>query len=38
VLKVNLLPSERAAIERRVCTNSEAYELLLMARDSPRGG
>jgi adenylate cyclase len=37
-LKVKLLPAERAAIEQRSTTNSEAYELFLMARGFQRKG
>jgi adenylate cyclase len=37
-LKLKLLPEERAAIEQRSTTNSEAYELYLMARGFQRKG
>jgi adenylate cyclase len=37
-LKVTLLPAEKAAIEARSTTNSEAYELFLMARGFQRKG
>ena len=37
-LKVKLLPAEKAAIEQRSTTNSEAYELFLMARGFQRKG
>jgi adenylate cyclase len=37
-LKVKLLPAEKAAIEQRSTTNSEAYELFLMAREFQRKG
>jgi adenylate cyclase len=37
-LKVKLLPTEKAAIEQRSTTNSEAYELFLMARVFQRKG
>jgi adenylate cyclase len=37
-LKVRLLPAEKAAIEQRSTTNSEAYELFLMARGFQRKG
>jgi adenylate cyclase len=37
-LKVKLLPAEKAAIEQRSTTNSEAYELYLMARGFQRKG
>jgi adenylate cyclase len=37
-LKVKLLPAERAAIGQRSTTNSEAYELFLMARGFQRKG
>jgi len=37
-LKVKLLPDEKAAIEQRSTTNSEAYELFLMARGFQRKG
>jgi adenylate cyclase len=37
-LKLKLLPEERAAIEQRSTTNSEAYELFLMARGFQRKG
>jgi TolB-like protein/Tfp pilus assembly protein PilF len=37
-LKVKLLPAEQAAIEQRVTTNPEAYELFLMARGFHRKG
>jgi adenylate cyclase len=37
-LKLKLAPDEKAAIERRSTTNSEAYELFLMARDFQRKG
>jgi adenylate cyclase len=37
-LKLKLLPAERAAIEQRSTTNSEAYELFLMARGFQRKG
>ena len=37
-LKVKLLPEEKAAIEQRSTTSSEAYELFLMARGFQRKG
>jgi len=37
-LKLKLLPEEKAAIEQRSTTNSEAYELFLMARGFQRKG
>ena len=37
-LKVKLLPAEKAAIEQRSTSNSEAYELFLMARGFHRKG
>jgi adenylate cyclase len=37
-LKVKLLPAEQAAIEQRSTSNSEAYELFLMARGFHRKG
>ena len=37
-LKVRLLPAEKAAIEQRSTSNSEAYELFLMARGFQRTG
>jgi adenylate cyclase len=37
-LKVKLLPAEKAAIEQRSTTNSEAYELFLMAHGFQRKG
>ena len=37
-LKVKLLPAEKAAIEQRPTSNSEAYELFLMARGFQRKG
>ncbi len=37
-LKVKLLPAEKAAIEQRSTTSSEAYELFLMARGFQRKG
>jgi adenylate cyclase len=37
-LKLKLLPAEKAAIEQRSTTNSEAYELFLMARGFQRKG
>jgi adenylate cyclase len=37
-LKVKLAPAERAAIETRATTNSEAYELYLLARQFARTG
>lgn len=37
-LKVQLLPAEKAAIEQRSTSNSEAYELFLMARGFHRKG
>jgi adenylate cyclase len=37
-LRLKLLPEERAAIEQRSTTNSEAYELFLMARGFQRKG
>ena len=38
VLKVKLLPAEKAAIEQRFTMNPEAYELFLMARGFQRKG
>ena len=37
-LKLKLLPEEKAAIEQRSTTNSDAYELFLMAREFQRKG
>jgi adenylate cyclase len=37
-LKVKLLPAERAAIEQRFTTSTEAYELFLLARGFQRKG
>ena len=37
-LKVKLAPAERQAIDRRETTNTEAYELFLMARQLTRSG
>jgi adenylate cyclase len=37
-LKVKLLPAEKQALEQRVTTNSEAYELFLVARGFQRKG
>jgi len=37
-LELRLAPAEKAAIEQRSTTNSEAYELFLMARDFYRKG